>query len=49
MKFPISNKNINAINDVRTLFNELRNNLSREEINRIRKKLSKKEAVSILF
>ena len=49
MKFPISNKNINAINDVITLFNELRNNLSREEINRIRKKLSKKEAVSILF
>ena len=49
MKFPISNKNINAINDVITLFNELRNNLSREEINRIRKKFSKKEAVSILF
>ena len=40
-----SNNDINAINDVRTLLNELRNNLSREEINRIRKKLYKKEAV----
>ena len=35
----------NAINEVRELFNELRSNLSRKEINRIRKKLYKKEAV----
>ena len=33
----------NAIKEVRELFNELRSNLSREEINRIRKKLYKKE------
>ena len=36
---------INAIKEVRELFNELRSNLSREEINRIRKELYKKEAV----
>ena len=41
-----SNNDINAINDVRRLLNELRNNLSREEINRIRKELYKKEAVN---
>ena len=35
----------NAIKEVRELFNELRSNLSREEINRIRKKLYKKEVV----
>ena len=35
----------NAIKEVRELFNELRSNLSREEINRSRKKLYKKEAV----
>ena len=34
-----------AIKEVRELFNELRSNLSREEINRIRKELYKKEAV----
>ena len=39
------NNNINAINDVRMLLNELRNNLSREETKRIREKLFKKEAV----
>ena len=39
------NNSINAIKDVRELFNELRSNLSREEINRIRKNLYKKEAV----
>ena len=39
------NNNINAIKDVRKFFNELRSNLSREEINRIREKLYKKEAV----
>ena len=31
--------------EARELFNELRSNLSREEINRIRKELCKKEAV----
>ena len=35
----------NAIKEGRELFNELRSNLSREEINRIRKKLYQKEAV----
>ena len=35
----------NAIKEVRELFNELRSNLSREGINRIRKELYKKEAV----
>ena len=41
-----SNNNIKAINDVRMLLNELRSNLSREEISKIRKKLYKKEAAS---
>ena len=35
----------NAIKEVRNLFNELRSNLSREEINRIKKEFYKKEAV----
>ena len=35
----------NAIKEVIELFNELRSNLSREEINRIRKELYKNEAV----
>ena len=43
MKSPISNNNNNAINDVRILLIELRSNLSREEINRIRKKLFKEK------
>ena len=34
----------NAIKEVREFFNEIRGSLSREEINRIRKKLNKKEA-----
>ena len=34
-----------SIKEVRELFNEIRSNLSREEINRIRKKLYKKEIV----
>ena len=38
------NNNINAIKDVRKLFNDVRNNLSREEINKIRKKLRRIEA-----
>ena len=39
------NNDINVIKDVRKLFNDLRSNLSREEINRIREKLYKQEAV----
>ena len=39
----------NAIKEVRDLFNELRSNLSREEITRIRKELYKKEAVYNFF
>ena len=35
----------NPIKEVRELFNEIKNNLSREEINGIRKKLYKKEVV----
>ena len=38
------NNSFNAINDVRTLLNELRSNLSREETKRIRKKLCRIEA-----
>ena len=34
----------NQIKEVRELFNEIRSNLSREEINKIRKKLYRKEA-----
>ena len=40
-----SNNNINAIQETRQLYNERRSNLSRKEINEIRKKLYKKEAV----
>ena len=39
------NNNINAIKEVRELFNDLRSNLSREETKRIRKELYKKEVV----
>ena len=39
------NNNINAINNVRMLINELRNNYSREETKRIRDKLYKKEVI----
>ena len=39
------NNSINAINDVRMLLNEFRNNLSREETKRIRRKLHRIEAV----
>ena len=38
------NNNINAIKEVRKIFNEIRSNLSREEINKIREKLCKNEA-----
>ena len=49
MKSLISNNNINTINDVRMLLNELTSNFSREEINKIRKILYKKEAASYFF
>ena len=39
------NNDINAFNEVTKVFNEVRSNLSREEINRIRKKLLRIEAV----
>ena len=39
------NNDINTIKEVREFFNEIRGSLSREEINRIRKELYKKEAV----
>ena len=38
------NNNIKAINEVRKLFNDIRNNLFNEETKRIRKELYKKEA-----
>ena len=37
------NNDINAIKEVRELFNEVRSNLFREETKRIRKELYKKE------
>ena len=39
------NNSINAINNVRMLFNEVRSNLSHEETKRIRKRLRRIEAV----
>ena len=39
----------NSIKEVRELFNEIRSNLSREEINRIRKKNSIKKKLHIIF
>ena len=39
------NNDINAVKEVRELFNERRSNLSREEIKRIREKLYKKETI----
>ena len=41
-----SNNDIKAIKDPRKLLNELRSNLSHEEINKIRKKIYKKEVVN---
>ena len=38
------NNNINTKKEVRKLLNEIRSNLSREEINKIREKLYKNEA-----
>ena len=46
---PTSNHNISAIKEVRRLFNELRSNRSSNETKRIRRKLYKKEAASILL
>ena len=39
MKSTGRNNSVNAIKEVRKLFNEVRSNFSREETNRIRKKL----------
>ena len=39
------NNNINVTQVTRQLFNELRSNLSREEINRIRNKLNNKKSI----
>ena len=45
MESKTTNNDINAIKEVRELSNELRSNLSREEIKKIREKLYKKEAI----
>ena len=45
MECRTTNNVINAIKEVRELFNELRSNLSREETKRIRNELYKKEAI----
>ena len=45
MKSTTINNDINAIKEVRELFNELRSNLLHKETKRIRKELYKKEAV----
>ena len=44
-----SSSNISAIKEVRSLFNELRSNLSINETKRIRRQLYKKEAASMFF
>ena len=49
MEHSISNKNINAIKEVRRHFNVLRSNLSSNETKRIRRKLYKKEAAIMFF
>ena len=49
MKPTRQNNDIKAINDVRILLNELRNNLSREETKRTRKKLRRIEAVNYVL
>ena len=45
MESTSQNNGINAIKEVRQLFNEVRSNFSREETKRIRKELYKKEVV----
>ena len=49
MESATQNNDINAIKEVRELFNELKSNLLRKETKRIRKKLYKKEAVYIFL
>ena len=48
MESRTTNNDINVIKEVTELFNELRSNFSREEINRIRKNLTIKKP-SIIF
>ena len=48
MESTTMNNNINATKEVRKLFNEIRSNLSCEEINKIREKLHKNETTMIL-
>ena len=45
MESQTTNNNINAIKEVRQLFNELKSNFSSKEITEIREKLRKKEVV----
>ena len=45
MESTSQNNIINAIQEAKKIFNKVRSTLSREEINEIRKKLHKKEAV----
>ena len=45
MESKTTNNDINAVKEVRKLYNEVRSNLSREETKRITEKLYKKEAV----
>ena len=49
MESSTSNNNINAIKDVRKLFNELRSNLSTKETKRIRKKTIKRKPLVIFL
>ena len=49
MEHPTSNKNVNAIKEVKRLFNKLRSNLSSNETKTIRIKLYKKEAASMFY
>ena len=49
MKHSNSSNNINAIKEVRRLFNELRSYLSSQETKRLRIKLYKKEAARMFF
>ena len=49
MESPTQSNDINAIKEVRELFNELKNNFSRKEITEIREKLRKKKAVYIFL
>ena len=49
MEHPTSKKKINAIKEVRRLFNNVRDNLLNNETKRIRRKLYKKEVASHFF